>query len=124
MRRDGIAFTAIRPLLRSGGRKVASAMVRLARLTQQANRLALRATVSDIATQSFSAYCESLRKLGIECEQQAGRSDSLQVRSFEADLRNAGSARLHTSIAYLNAQNPLDWTIGTMPERGEIDLDN
>ncbi|MHA6829890.1 TolC family protein [Ralstonia pseudosolanacearum] len=67
----------------------------------------------------------SRRKLDIEREKlQAGRSSNFQVLSFEADLRNAENVRLNTSIAYLNAQNHLDWTMGTTLERWEIDLND
>ena len=60
-RNDGATFTVIQPLLRGAGRDVATAPVRLARLAEQANRLALKATVSDTITQvitenSFDAY--------------------------------------------------------------------
>ncbi len=58
---DGATFTVIQPLLRGAGRDVATAPVRLARLIEQANRLALKATVSDTITQVITAYRELLR---------------------------------------------------------------
>ena len=48
-------------MLRGAGRDVATAPVRLARLAEQANRLALKATVSDTITQVITAYRELLR---------------------------------------------------------------
>ena len=60
-RNDGATFTVIQPLLRGAGRDVATAPVRLARLAEQANRLALKATVSDTITQVITAYRELLR---------------------------------------------------------------
>ncbi|MDR2450627.1 MAG: TolC family protein [Candidatus Accumulibacter sp.] len=65
----------------------------------------------------------SQRKLQIEREKlQAGRSSNFQVLSFEADLRNAENARLHSLIAYLNAQTTLDQTLGTTLKSWEIEL--
>ncbi len=60
-RNDGATFTVIQPLLRGAGRDVATAPVRLARLAEQANRLTLKATVSDTVTQVITAYRELLR---------------------------------------------------------------
>ena len=67
----------------------------------------------------------SQRKLEIEREKlQAGRSSNFQVLSFEADLRNAESARLNALIAYLNAQSVLDRTLGTTLKSWDIDLND
>lgn len=60
-RNDGATFAVIQPLLRGAGRDVATAPLRLARLNEQANRLNLKATVSDTITQIISAYREVLR---------------------------------------------------------------
>ncbi|MET4163439.1 outer membrane protein TolC [Marinobacterium sp. MBR-111] len=58
---DGASFTVIQPLLRGAGREVATAPVRLAQTTEQANRLTLKATVSDTITNIITAYRELLR---------------------------------------------------------------
>ncbi len=60
-RNDGATFTVIQPLLRGAGRDVATAPVRLARLSEQVNRLSLKTTVSDTITQIITAYRELLR---------------------------------------------------------------
>jgi outer membrane protein TolC len=60
-RNDGAVFTAIQPLLRGGGRNVATAPVRLARLTEQRNQLILKGSVSDTIAQIIIAYRELLR---------------------------------------------------------------
>ncbi|MFE8045724.1 TolC family protein [Brenneria goodwinii] len=60
-RNDGASITVIQPLLRGAGREAATAPVRLARLTEQANRLMLKATVAQTVTQIIVAYRELLR---------------------------------------------------------------
>ncbi|MGQ5490740.1 TolC family protein [Thauera sp. ZXT1-4] len=60
-RNDGATFTVIQPLLRGAGRDVATAPVRQARLSEQVNRLNLKATVSDTITQIITTYRELLR---------------------------------------------------------------
>ncbi len=60
-RNDGATFTVIQPLLRGAGRDVATAPMRLARLSEQVNRLTLKTTVSDTITQIITAYRELLR---------------------------------------------------------------
>ncbi len=60
-RNDGATFAVIQPLLRGAGRDVATAPLRQAQLNEQANRLNLKATVSDTITQIISAYRELLR---------------------------------------------------------------
>lgn len=67
----------------------------------------------------------SRRKLEIEREKlTAGRSSNFQVLSFEADLRDAESARLNALIAYLNAQAQLDDTLGTTLTSWDITLND
>jgi outer membrane protein TolC len=71
------------------------------------------------------AHALSQRKLAIEQEKlQTGRSSNFQVLSFEADLRYAENARLHSLIAYLNAQTALDQTLGTTLSHWEIEIDD
>lgn len=60
-RNDGATFAVIQPLLRGAGRDVTTAPLRLARLSEQANLLNLKATVSDTITQIIVAYRELLR---------------------------------------------------------------
>lgn len=60
-RNDGATFTVIQPLLRGAGRDVTTAPVRMARLSEQANRLNLKSTVSDTITQVITGYRELLR---------------------------------------------------------------
>jgi outer membrane protein TolC len=58
---DGLGFSVIQPLLRDAGREVTQAPLRLARLSEQANRLSLKATVARTVTRIASAYRELLR---------------------------------------------------------------
>lgn len=58
---NGLTFTIIQPLLRDAGPEVTTAPVRLARLGEQANRLSLKATISQTVTQIAVAYRELLR---------------------------------------------------------------
>ncbi|MBA1230760.1 TolC family protein [Pseudomonas viridiflava] len=58
---DGTTFTIIQPLLRGAGRDVATAPVRLARLSELINRLSLKSTVSQTVTQVITAYRDLLR---------------------------------------------------------------
>ena len=60
-RRDGVTFTIIQPLLRGAGRDIATAPVALAKLREQANRLTLKATVSNTISQIIISYRELLR---------------------------------------------------------------
>ncbi len=61
LRNDGVTFAVIQPLLRGSGREVATAPLRLARLTEQSNRLGLQARVAQTVTQIVLAYRELLR---------------------------------------------------------------
>lgn len=60
-RNDGASITVIQPLLRGAGKEIATAPVRQAQLTEQANRLALKETVSQTITQIIMAYRDLLR---------------------------------------------------------------
>ena len=55
-RSDGANISLIQPLLRGAGRDIATAPVRLARLSEQANRLNLKSTVSQTITQVIASY--------------------------------------------------------------------
>lgn len=57
---DGASLTVIQPLLRGAGKNIATAPVRLARLTEQINRLNLKSTVSQTITQIITAYHDLL----------------------------------------------------------------
>ncbi|MDR1064292.1 MAG: TolC family protein [Azoarcus sp.] len=75
-RNDGTRFTVTQPLLRGAKRDVVTAPVRLARMTDQINRLKLKATVSDVVTQIVIAYNDILR--------------------FQEQLRLTGQALMHS----------------------------
>ncbi|WJV53422.1 TolC family protein [Prodigiosinella aquatilis] len=53
---DGANISLIQPLLRGAGKEIATAPVRLARLTEQTNRLNLKSTVSQTITQVIESY--------------------------------------------------------------------
>lgn len=53
---DGANITVIQPLLRGAGREIATAPVRLARLSEQINRLTLKSTVSKTISQIITTY--------------------------------------------------------------------
>jgi outer membrane protein TolC len=60
-RSQGATFTVIQPLLRGAGFDAVTANLKLARLTEEVNRLNLKAAVSDTITQIITAYRELLR---------------------------------------------------------------
>jgi outer membrane protein TolC len=60
-RSDGATFTLIQPLLRGAGVEVTTAPMRLARLSELTNRLALKATVAQTITQIITSYRDLLR---------------------------------------------------------------
>lgn len=60
-RDDGVTLAIIQPLLRGAGREIATAPVRMARLIEQSNRLALQESVSRTVTQIVQAYWQLLR---------------------------------------------------------------
>ncbi|WP_277374154.1 TolC family protein [Pseudomonas sp. AA-38] len=60
-RNDGVDFSIIQPLLRGGGREVTTAPLRLARLTEQANRLGLKASIAQTVSAIIYAYRDLLR---------------------------------------------------------------
>jgi len=55
-RNDGANLSIIQPLLRGAGKDIATAPLRLARLSEQANRLNLKATVTQTITQVIASY--------------------------------------------------------------------
>jgi len=60
-RSSGVSLSVIQPLFRDAGEEFNTAPVRLARLTEQINRLSLKSTVSQTVTQIVRAYREFLR---------------------------------------------------------------
>lgn len=60
-RDDGVTLAIIQPLLRGAGREVATAPLRMARLIEQSNRLALQDSVSQTVTQIVQAYWQLMR---------------------------------------------------------------
>ena len=60
-RNDGVDFSIIQPLLRGAGREVTTAPRQLARLTEQANRLGLKANISQTVSTIIYTYRDLLR---------------------------------------------------------------
>lgn len=60
-RSDGLDMSVIQPLLRGAGRDVTTAPLRLAQVSEQANRLSLKASVSQAIFDIIIAYRELLR---------------------------------------------------------------
>ncbi|CUJ76276.1 type I secretion outer membrane protein%2C TolC family [Achromobacter sp. 2789STDY5608621] len=60
-RDDGITLAIIQPLLRGARREVATAPLRMARLIEQSNRLALQDAVSQTVTQIIQTYWQLMR---------------------------------------------------------------
>ena len=103
-RNDGVDLSIIQPLLRGAGREVNTAPVRLAQLSEQANRLNLKSSVSQTVTAIISAYRNLLRaqeqqriaRAALERTQQlvsvnrsmieAGRMAEFEIVQTEADL--------------------------------------
>jgi outer membrane protein TolC len=61
VRSDGLNLSIIQPLLRGAGRDVTTAPLRLAQVSEQANRLNLKASVSGAITDIITTYRELLR---------------------------------------------------------------
>ncbi|WP_433771023.1 TolC family protein [Pseudomonas putida] len=61
IRNDGLNLSVIQPLLRGAGRDVTTAPLRLAQVSEQANRLNLKASVSQAIFDIITAYRELLR---------------------------------------------------------------
>ncbi|UFH50613.1 TolC family protein [Pseudomonas sp. KNUC1026] len=118
-RQDGADISLIQPLLRGAGRDIATAPVRLARLSEQANRLALKSTVSQAITQVIAAYrtllqaqeqlriaresLERARQL-IEVNRamiEAGRMAEFEIVQTQADVATQ-------ELAYEESRNQLD----------------
>ncbi|QKO12644.1 hypothetical protein HAT91_00980 [Dickeya solani] len=75
-RNDGATITVIQPLLRGAGKEIATAPVRLAKLSEQINRLTLKATVARTITQIIMAY----RAL-LQTQEQLNIADEALARS-------------------------------------------
>ncbi len=75
-RNDGATITVIQPLLRGAGKEIATAPVRLAKLSEQINRLTLKATVARTITQIIMAY----RAL-LQAQEQLNIADEALARS-------------------------------------------
>ncbi|MFY1929447.1 TolC family protein [Achromobacter xylosoxidans] len=89
-RNDGVTFSVIQPLLRGGGREVATAPVRMARLMEQNNRLALQATVSQTVTRIVLSYRELLRAQEQVRISQDALARSRQLLNINKTLIQAG----------------------------------
>ncbi|MHC8286716.1 TolC family protein [Pseudomonas sp. XS1P51] len=60
-RSDGLDLTVIQPLLRGAGRDITTAPLRLAKISEQSNRLNLKASVSQAIFDIITAYRELLK---------------------------------------------------------------
>lgn len=116
---DGANISLIQPLLRGAGKEIATAPVRLARLTEQTNRLNLKSTVSQTITQVIESYrtllqvqeqlkisrdsLERARQL-IEVNRAmiaAGRMAEFEIVQTEAEVASQ-------ELAYEEARNQVD----------------
>ncbi|HHH1495529.1 TPA: TolC family protein [Yersinia enterocolitica] len=130
---DGANIAVIQPLLRGAGHEVASAPVRLARLTEQLNLLALKSTVSQSITQIISGYRELLkaqeqlqiaydalersRKL-VEVNRamiDAGRMAEYEIVQTEADVATQ-------ELSYEEAKNQVDTARLALLQQLALDL--
>lgn len=89
-RSDGATFSVIQPLLRGAGSNIATASLRKARLTEQANKLRLKSTVSDTVTQIILSYHEVLRAQEQEKIARVGLARSRQLLEMNKDMIAAG----------------------------------
>ena len=118
-RNDGANISLIQPLLRGAGKDIATAPVRLARLSEQANRLNLKSTVSQTITQVIASYRTLLQaqeqlKISRESLQRArqllevnramiaaGRMAEFEIVQTEAEVASQ-------ELAYEEARNQTD----------------
>ncbi|WP_232216614.1 MULTISPECIES: TolC family protein [Brenneria] len=118
-RNDGANITVIQPLLRGVGKEIATAPVRLARLTEQVNRLNLKSTLSQTITQIIALYRELLQaqeqlKIAWDALDRArqlvevnramiaaGRMAEFEIVQTEAEVASQ-------ELAYEQARNQLD----------------
>lgn len=116
---DGADISLIQPLMRGAGEDMATAPVRLARLLEQANRLTLKATVSQTITQvitSYRALLQAQEQLRIARESlerarqlievnhamiKAGRMAEFEIVQTQADVATQ-------ELAYEESRNQLD----------------
>lgn len=90
LRSDGINLEIIQPLLRGSGPDVTTAPLRLARLSEQANRLHLKANISQTVSTIITTYRELIRaqeQLGIV---QASLQRARALLTVNKALINAG----------------------------------
>ncbi|KAF1029676.1 MAG: hypothetical protein GAK37_01659 [Pseudomonas sp.] len=118
-RSDGLDLSLIQPLMRGAGWDATTAPLRLSRLSEQANRLNLKASVSQTISQVIATYRELLRaqeQLGIVQEAlkrattlldvnkaliSAGRMAEFEIVQTEADIATQ-------QLGVEEAQNQLD----------------
>lgn len=116
---DGATFSVIQPLLRGAGKDITTAPLRLARLSEQVNRLNLKSTLSQTITQIITAYRnllqaqeqvkiaqESLKRARdlLEVNQamiDAGRMAEFEIIQTEADVASQ-------ELSYEETRNQLD----------------
>lgn len=90
LRSDGVSLEIIQPLLRGAGLDVTTAPLRLARLSEQANRLNLKANISQTVSTIITTYRELIRaqeQLGIV---QASLQRARTLLTVNKTLINAG----------------------------------
>ncbi|OSN03476.1 hypothetical protein AU510_14595 [Lonsdalea britannica] len=118
-RNDGANISLIQPLLRGAGTDIATAPIRLAQLTEQANRLNLKSTVSETITQIISSYrtlLEAQEQLKISRDSLARARQLLEVnramiaagRMAEFDIVQTEAEVASQELAYEEAHNQLD----------------
>jgi outer membrane protein TolC len=99
-RNDGASFTIVQPLLRGAGRDVATASLQLAHLTEQANRLKLKATVSNTITQIITAYHEMLQA---QEQLRIAREALAHLRDLLASSRELQEMEVNKSLSDVGA---------------------
>lgn len=118
-RNDGANISLIQPLLRGAGKDIATAPVRLAQLTEQANRLNLKSTVSETITQVISSYrtlLEAQEQLKISRDSLERARQLLEVnramiaagRMAEFDIVQTEAEVASQELAYEETHNQLD----------------
>lgn len=133
-RNDGANITIIQPLLRGAGRDVATAPVRLARLSEQVNRLALKDRVAQTITRIITAYRTLLQAqeqlnissnalararqlLGVnQAMIDAGRMAAFEIVQTEAEVANQ-------ELSHEDARNQLETARLELLQLLALDLD-
>ena len=116
---NALDFTFTQPLLRGAGIGTNTASVRLARLAEEINVLALRQTVIDVISsvvRSYHRYMQAQRRVEIDAQSLKRARDILAVnnllvqagRMAERDIVQARAGIARRELALIAAQNALD----------------